>query len=204
MTFRLTVNEAACVTGVPLKQVHRIIDAGLLGYTADGTGSPRTIRYGELVGLRFAYEMADLITLEGRRRLVSYLFKHPRAKTAWQRNLSVDIRSMRKEIRIGLTQLSRARNAVQCDERVMSGTPCFKGTRIPVYDIAEMLTNGDSPIAICEAFPRLSREQIDLAAIYSRAYPRRGRPRRRPFWHARKPIMTTSMTLAFANPKQTN
>ena len=27
----LSVNEAAKVTGVPVKQVHRIIDAGLLG-----------------------------------------------------------------------------------------------------------------------------------------------------------------------------
>ena len=26
----LSASEAACVTGVPLKQVHRIIDAGLL------------------------------------------------------------------------------------------------------------------------------------------------------------------------------
>ena len=31
MARRLSVNEAACVTGVPLEQVHRIIDAGLPG-----------------------------------------------------------------------------------------------------------------------------------------------------------------------------
>ena len=27
----LTANEAACVTSVPLRQVHRIIDTGVLG-----------------------------------------------------------------------------------------------------------------------------------------------------------------------------
>ena len=31
----LTANEAACVTRVPLKQVHRIIDTGLLGDAAE-------------------------------------------------------------------------------------------------------------------------------------------------------------------------
>ena len=30
----LSANEAACVTGVPLKQVHRIIDTGVLGSAA--------------------------------------------------------------------------------------------------------------------------------------------------------------------------
>jgi hypothetical protein len=30
-TMLMTANEAASVTGVPLRQVHRIIDAGLLG-----------------------------------------------------------------------------------------------------------------------------------------------------------------------------
>jgi len=30
----LTANEAGCVTGVPLRQVHRIIDTGVLGSAA--------------------------------------------------------------------------------------------------------------------------------------------------------------------------
>jgi uncharacterized protein (DUF433 family) len=60
---------------------------------------------------------------------------------------------------------------------VLSGTPVFKGTRIPVHDIADMLANGDRPAAIMKAFPQLDGDKIRLAAIYALAYPPRGRPR---------------------------
>jgi hypothetical protein len=36
-TMLMTANEAASVTGVPLRQVHRIIDAGLLGGSREAT-----------------------------------------------------------------------------------------------------------------------------------------------------------------------
>ena len=74
----------------------------------------------------------------------------------------------------GLSTLARARDAVVCDQAVLSGVPCIKGTRIPVHDIAAMLANGDSAEAILEAYPRLSETQVELAVVYARAYPRRG------------------------------
>ena len=37
----LSANEAACVTGVPLRQVHRVIDAGVLGRAAGRRGGSR-------------------------------------------------------------------------------------------------------------------------------------------------------------------
>ena len=43
MVPNLTANEASCVTGVPLRQVHRIIDAGLLDVTAQGVGGVRRV-----------------------------------------------------------------------------------------------------------------------------------------------------------------
>ena len=195
MSSTLSANEAACVTGVPLKQVHRIIDAGLLDAAGIGDGRSRAIRCDALVGLKLAYDTTDLITLDGRRRLVRYLLDHPEARTARERDVSVDVRAMKGEVRNGLSMLASARDAIERDESVLSGTPCFKGTRIPVHDIADMLSNGDSADAIHEAFPQLSKEQIELAAFYARAYPRRGRPRREPFWRARKPTVTSETAL---------
>ena len=62
----LSTNEAACVTGVPLKQVHRIIDAGLLNDAARGGNRARAIRHDGLVGLKLAHETTEILTLEGR------------------------------------------------------------------------------------------------------------------------------------------
>ena len=191
----LSANEAACVTGVPLKQVHRIIDAGLLAAAASGAKRSRTLHHEGLVGLKLAHETTDLLTLDGRRRLVRYLLDHPHAATARERGVSVDVRTMKGEVRTGLSMLARARDVVECDKAVLSGTPCIKGTRIPVHDIADMLANGDSAGAIREAFPRLSQAQIELAAFYARAYPRRGRPRRKPFRRARHSCESIETTL---------
>ena len=191
----LSPNEAACVTGVPLKQVHRIIDAGLLDAAARGGDGSRVVHRDGLVGLKLAYETADMFTLDGRRRLVRYLLDNPDANAARECGVSVDVRTMKGKVRKGLSLLARARDAVECDKAVLSGTPCIKGTRIPVHDIADMLANGDHAGAICEAFPQLSEAQIELAAFHARAWPRRGRPRREPFWRARPPSVSSATAL---------
>ena len=189
----LSANEAACVTGVPLKQVHRIIDTGLLGSAADTRNGSRFILRGGLVGLKLAHEMTDVFTLDGRRRLVRYLFDHPKAKVAHDRSVSVDIRLMKSEVRSGLSSLARARRLITTDEAVLGGAACIKGTRIPAHDIADMLANGDDMRAIREAYPTLVEEQIEAAALYARAYPRRGRPRRASLWRNRKPVFSSEL-----------
>lgn len=59
----LSPNEAACVTGIPLRQVHRIIDAGLLERATSGGKRARAIRHEGLVGLKLAHELSWLQSL---------------------------------------------------------------------------------------------------------------------------------------------
>ena len=66
---------------------------------------------------------------------------------------------------------------------------------VPFHELADMLANGDSIGAIIEAFPQLSEAQVQLAALYAEAYPRRGRPRSKPFSRARSPIALRETTL---------
>lgn len=191
--LNLTTNEAACVTGVPLRQVHRIIDAGLLDAAAQGGDGARTVRRDGLVSLKLAWETSGILTLDGRRRLVRYLLDHPAATQVRERAVSVDVRSIRDNVLEGLSLLARARAAVSRDPAVLSGTPCIRGTRIPAHDVAEMLANGDGSIQ--EFFPQLSQAQIELAAIYARAYPRRGRPPRKPCRRSGNPVTSSETVL---------
>ena len=191
----LSANEAACVTGVPLGQVHRIIDAGLLGSAAARRERSRTVHCDGLVSLKLAHETTAIFTVDGRRRLVRYLLGHPEAETARLRDVSVDLRSIRDEVREGLSRLARAREAIAADGAVLSGTPCVRGTRIPAHDIAEMLANGDGIAAIRGAWPVLTEDQIEAAALFARAYPRRGRPRSAPFWRSREPVLSGEAAL---------
>lgn len=186
----LSASEAACVTGVPLRQVHRIIDAGVLGSAAGRREKSRAVHCDGLVSLKLAHETTAIFTLAGRRRLVRYLLGHLDAETVRLRDVSVDVRSMRDAVQEGLSRLARARETIEADDAVLSGTPCIKGTRIPAHDIAEMLANGDEAGAIRNAWPALTEEQIEAAALYARAYPRRGRPRNAPFRRSREPVVS--------------
>jgi uncharacterized protein (DUF433 family) len=183
----VTANEAALVTGVPLRQVHRIIDAGLLEGAVKRQRNARLLKRNALIGLKLAHETADVLTAEGRRVVVATLIRRPRQAIVRSNAVVVDARPAAKAVRSGLDQLTKARRLVSSTRGVLRGTPVFKGTRIPVHDVADMLTNGDNPAAIVKAYPQLSKEQVRLAAIYALAYPQRGRPRTKAAWRSRPP-----------------
>src|SRR5947199_9792694 len=82
-------------------------------------------------------------------------------------------------------QLARLLQLVTSDPEIMRGTPVFKDTRIPVDLVADMLAQGATAEQILEGYPTLSKEKIAIAPLYMRAFPRRGRPSRRP-WQGKK------------------
>ena len=48
-----------------------------------------------------------------------------------------------------------------------SGKPCFKGTRITVYDVLEYLAGGMSEDEILKDFPDLTREDIRACLAFA-------------------------------------
>lgn len=46
------------------------------------------------------------------------------------------------------------------DPEIMSGTPVFCGTRVPVQTLLDYLEAGDSIDEFLEGFPSVSREQV--------------------------------------------
>ena len=84
---------------------------------------------------------------------------------------------------------------VTIDKEILQGTPCFTGTRIPVHDIAAMLANGDSVVALLNAYPSLTREQVEAAPSYARAHPLPDRSHLRPPWRNQEPIASSTISL---------
>lgn len=60
--------------------------------------------------------------------------------------------------------MTRAQNVVHSDPEIMSGTPVFVGTRVPVYNLFEYLEAGDSLDKFLASFPSVTREQA-IAAL---------------------------------------
>ena len=48
---------------------------------------------------------------------------------------------------------------VTCNPRIMSGTPVFKNTRVPIKNLIDYLEAGDSLDEFLEDFPSVSRKQ---------------------------------------------
>lgn len=52
---------------------------------------------------------------------------------------------------------------VHRDPEIMSGTPVFVGTRVPVYNLFDYLEAGDSLDKFLASFPSVTREQAVAA-----------------------------------------
>ena len=48
---------------------------------------------------------------------------------------------------------------ITCDAEIMSGTPVFKNTRVPIKNLIDYLETGESLDDFLEDFPSVSREQ---------------------------------------------
>jgi uncharacterized protein (DUF433 family) len=88
----------------------------------------------------------------------------------------IEFKSARKQVDTGLRRLKEAVGMVESDPAIMRGAPVYKGTRIPVESVADMLSQGATLPEILDGYPALSRKNVELAPMYVTAFPRRGRP----------------------------
>ena len=67
-------------------------------------------------------------------------------------------------------QKSRLDQAVWVNPQRMSGTPCFRGTRVPVQSLIDSLEGGETIDRFLELYPSISREQVlsilDFASVH--------------------------------------
>lgn len=51
-------------------------------------------------------------------------------------------------------------SVAKIDPEIMSGAPCFAGTRVPIQNLIDYLEGGDSIEDFLDGFPSVSREQV--------------------------------------------
>jgi uncharacterized protein (DUF433 family) len=93
------------------------------------------------------------------------------------------------------TERRRLQQIVASDPEIMAGTPVFRGTRIPVDLIADMLAQGASAEEILEGYPTLDREKAAMAPLCARAFPMEKIANRNP-WSGKKPQAERSFRLS--------
>src|SRR5579872_4946118 len=185
-----TPAQAAAITGLPLSAVHKAIDTRLIRPRSarSGTTVRRLLTKEQLIYLQLEAEGLRLLPVGTRREIAESIQRSPKTEKLSVANgkaLLIEIGIARRAVENQLKQLARIEEMVVSDPEIMRGTPVFKGTRIPVDLVADMLAQGATPEEILEGYPTLNREKVSIAPLYLRAYPRRGRPSRRP-WQGKK------------------
>ena len=176
-----TPSQISAVTGLSLAAVHKAIEYKLI--------RPKLVREGRVVQRLLSRSQALYLRLEAKGLRSLSLAERRQVARAIQQDPGVDAmpvsegsviliqcKSARKDVETGLRRLAEAIRMVESDPETMRGAPVYKGTRIPVHAIADMLSQGASVQEILEGYPALTREKIELAPMYAQAFPRRGRP----------------------------
>ena len=57
-------------------------------------------------------------------------------------------------------QRNRLDEAIWVSSQRLSGTPCFRGTRVPVQSLIDFLEGGETIDRFLEIYPSISREQV--------------------------------------------
>src|SRR5258708_5628200 len=184
-----TPAQASAITGLPLAAVHKAIDSRLIRPRSSRSGATvrRLLSKEQLIYLQLEAEGLRLLPVGTRREIAESIQRSPKTEKLPVANgaaLLIEIGTARRAVESQLKQLARMEEMVVSDPDIMRGTPVFKGTRIPVDLVADMLAQSASAEEILEGYPTLSKEKIAMALLYMRAFPRRGRPRRP--WQGKK------------------
>lgn len=192
------------MTNLPIRTVRRLIDRRLIRPRRLQTGRSvqRLLSWEQLVYLRLEAEGLGLLPVVTRRKIAKQIETDAEidvVSISGGPALFIEVKTARKELAGRLKKLERARSVIVEDPETMGGTPAYRGTRIPVELVAEMLNQGASVEEILEGYPALDREKVELAPLYVQAFPRRGRPASRP-WAKRKAVRRTRHRRNIARP----
>src|SRR5260370_7219717 len=61
---------------------------------------------------------------------------------------------------VTVEQKSRLDEAIWVSPQRMSGTPCFRGTRVPVQSLITFLDRGETIDGFTKVYPPITREQV--------------------------------------------
>jgi uncharacterized protein (DUF433 family) len=204
-TMKYTAAEASAVTNLPLRSVHKLIERRLVRPRRLRTGKSvqRLLSFEQLVYLRLEAEGLRVLPIAVRRDIAKRIEGDSGVDViclSGGRAITIQVKALRNELAEEVKRLRRAQDVIVLDPEIMRGTPVYRGTRIPVEIVADMLNQGASVEEILEGYPALDREKVEIATLYLQAFPRRGRPASRP-WAKRKAVRTTRHRRRMARPK---
>lgn len=177
--------EISAVTGASVKAVYKAIGERLpRGMSVRRKRQRYLTRWGAVCFV-IDREMPKDVPLSVRRQLYANILDHK--ALSWVRldrgilSYLVDVKSVAERVDHDLARYRDAMQLIVEDDEIQGGAATFRGTRILVHQIADLIGQGADEAELREDYPRLTSEMIAAAPVYARAHPRRGRPSK-PVW----------------------
>ena len=190
---RLSLNELAVLASVSEKKVRDELEATVVPRCHAGENGALVFSLRDALFFRLLDELPDgmELTRESRRALYVLLREHKAENASWRRTRTDLVLRGKREVRIAIGDVvtdiaRRARTyvhgmrGVESRPEVLGGTPVFRGTRVPVRDIGELIKRGVSRDELEVDYPtlrHLDEGDFEFAAMFAERNRPRGRPK---------------------------
>lgn len=168
--------ETAAITGAPLASIQRAITRQAIPARALGKTGRRQLNETALL----AFALLEALPAEVRlspATVYNLLREDPqRRDVVLGEVVRIDTAKALEGTRRRLALYDRAADIIVKDPAILGGAPVIKGTRITAQSILGRLEAGDDVDSILEDYPALDRDTLEVAALYAKANPLRGRP----------------------------
>jgi uncharacterized protein (DUF433 family) len=193
-----TIREAAAISELPAKTIRATIDReglrqGLADESRTRSGYQLSLRDLIYIKLRaefpFALGRADKAALEGLvrgRKTAASSWRAVGQELVLQTSnvtVSVDYACLREQLTRNAAAFEWGQQRIVSDFAILHGEPVFRGTRIPLAEVAALIRRGLTDAQLAEKYPSLLQVDFDYARIFARLGKRPGRPRKPPEVH---------------------
>jgi len=174
----LTRNEIAEISGVSINAVNKALEQRVA--KARRQRGRTLLAADEAAALALLSELPISLSIKLKREVRNWIVKRNPAE-AEEFELSRALRVAMTEnaadvAKRAICYVRLRERYVEVDPGKRGGTPVIRGTRVPVRTLARLVEGGESPEALKEDYPHIPAEAYDVAVLWARGNPRRGRP----------------------------
>ena len=179
-TRLLSRNEAATLSGVSLNAVNKAVEQRVVRPSRTKQG--KTLLAAEdAVALALFSRVPVSLPVAFKRGIRDWVValspKDAGEEFALSEAMTVSFTKELAQVRRRVDKYVKLREKyIEINPMVMAGTPVIRGTRVPVRTLAKLVEGGESREALAEDYPHIPQDAYEVAVLWAKGNPRRGRP----------------------------
>lgn len=180
-THLVTRREAATLSGTSETTVKKAVDLKVIPARRRGTQS--CIDADDVPVLTMLAELRDLRLIVAHKRRLRDWVRAPDASAQFP---LTDVLTVRRSDDVDRARALTERYVrlrdrwIVRDPAIKGGEPVIQGSRMSVHTLAARIAAGESDEILDEDLPHIPADAREVAVLYAKANPRRGRPREAP------------------------